>query len=41
MNSIGESDNFIAAGLSGIWVKKGELMASLDEEENMLIFEVE
>lgn len=40
VNSIGEGDNFIAAGLSGVWNKKGELIASLIDEENMLIFEV-
>lgn len=41
VNSIGDSDNFIAAGLSGVWNKKGELKASLNDEDNMLIFEVE
>lgn len=41
VNSIGESDNFIAAGLSGVWDKNGELKVSLNDGENMLIFEAE
>lgn len=41
-NFIGESDNFINYGNSGIWNKKGELMCNFDEkEEGILIIDIE
>jgi predicted amidohydrolase len=41
-NLIGESDNFINYGNSGIWNKQGELMCNFDEkEEGILILDVE
>ena len=41
-NSIGASDNFIAAGKSSIWNNKGSLLAQLDDaNEGLLIFDTE
>ena len=41
-NSVGPSDNFIAAGKSSIWNNKGSLLAQLDDsDEGLLIFDTD
>ena len=41
-NSVGPSDNFIAAGKSSIWNNKGSLLAQLDDaNEGLLIFDTD
>ena len=41
-NSVGPSDNFMAAGKSSIWNNKGSLLAQLDDiTEGLLIFDTE
>ncbi|MEM1326412.1 MAG: carbon-nitrogen hydrolase family protein [Bacteroidota bacterium] len=40
VNSLGKSDNFIAAGQSGVWNEKGEKVRQLSaKQENLLLYE--
>lgn len=41
-NCIGYCDNFVAAGFSSVWTKKGKLVGQLDDKnEGILIFDTE
>ena len=41
-NSVGFCDNFLSAGLSSVWNKKGELVGQLDDKsEGILVFDTE